>query len=247
MAVLKNKTQGNFTIVSQNIMRDRNLSIAERGMLITLLSLPDNWHLTIKGLCEILPDGKDKIGSTLNSLIEKGYVTREQSRGENGKFDSTDLEVHETPIPKDDDTQNGEKDPEAPSNTEISPYPENPDTANPDTEKPHPENPPQYNINIYNNNKLNTDKVCSEGTLSDSEYDELVSEFGKESVDYQINRIREKGYKGCHNFETIRKWCTERLNRAFHPTDPKPKKNSFFDFPQRDIDFDTLERRLVKN
>ncbi|MCR4655340.1 MAG: hypothetical protein K5770_03815 [Lachnospiraceae bacterium] len=62
MAVLKNKTQGNYTIVSQNIMRDKNLSLTERGMLLTLLSLPDNWHLTIMGLCQILPDGKDKIG-----------------------------------------------------------------------------------------------------------------------------------------------------------------------------------------
>lgn len=47
MAVLKNKTQGNYTIVSQNIMMDSNLSLNERGMLLTLLSLPDNWHLTI--------------------------------------------------------------------------------------------------------------------------------------------------------------------------------------------------------
>ena len=98
MAVLKNKTQGTYTIVSQNVMRDKNLSLSERGMLLTLLSLPDNWHLTIKGLSQILPDGKDKISNTLNSLIEKGYVTRVQSRGIRGKFDSTDLEVHEVPI-----------------------------------------------------------------------------------------------------------------------------------------------------
>ena len=77
MAVLKNKTQGNYTIVSQNIMHDKDLSLTERGMLLTLLSLPDNWHLTIMGLCQILPDGKDRISRTLNSLIDKGYVTRE--------------------------------------------------------------------------------------------------------------------------------------------------------------------------
>ena len=117
MAVLKNKTQGNFTIVSQSIMRDRNLSIAERGMLITLLSLPDNRHLTIKGLCEILPDGKDKKGSTLNSLIDKGYVIRERSMGENGKFDSMDLEVHETPV---------KKEPNVHTTGDLSPYPEKP-------------------------------------------------------------------------------------------------------------------------
>ena len=80
MAILKNKTQGNYTVVSQNIMRDNNLSLTERGMLLTLLSLSDNWNLTIKGLSQILPDGKEKISKTLNSLIEKGYVTRERSK-----------------------------------------------------------------------------------------------------------------------------------------------------------------------
>ena len=84
MAILKNKTQGNYTVVSQNIMRDRNLSLTERGMLLTLLSLPDNWNLTIKGLCQILPDGKDRVSKTLNSLIEKGYITREQNRDGGG-------------------------------------------------------------------------------------------------------------------------------------------------------------------
>ena len=54
MAILKNKTQGNYTIVSQNIMKDKNLSLTERGMLLTLLSLPDNWHLTVRGLSLIL-------------------------------------------------------------------------------------------------------------------------------------------------------------------------------------------------
>lgn len=103
MAVLKNKTQGNYTVVSMNIMKDRNLSLSERGMLLTLLSLPDNWHLTIMGLCQILPDGKDRISKTLNSLIDKGYVTREQGRNNGGKFDSTNLEVHESPIKVPDD------------------------------------------------------------------------------------------------------------------------------------------------
>lgn len=246
MAVLKNKTQGNFTIVSQNIMRDKNLSISERGMLITLLSLPDNWHFTIKGLCEILPDGKDKIAKTLNSLIEKGYVTREQSRGENGKFDSTDLEVHETPILKKDEPKSGSKEPETPIFTKISPCPEKPDTVNRDTENPLPENPPQYNTNISYNHKDNN-TVSSNDTLTDSEYDDLISEFGKDNVDYQIRKIKERSYKGCLNFETIRKWCRERLTRFIPGSYSTPRKNSFCDFPQRDYDFDELERKLVKN
>lgn len=254
MAVLKNKTQGNYTLVSQGIMMDRDLSLTERGMLLTLLSLPDNWHFTIAGLCKILPDGKDKIAKTLNSLIEKGYVTREQGRSDKGHFDSTNLEVHDFPmLPTDDDPDNGDREDETQQISDDSPCPENPDTVNPDTEKPCAENQPQYNTYISNTNKSNNNtsnmhRVCKADTLTDSEYDDLVSEFGKDSVDYQINRIRDHGYKGCYNFDTIKAWCKERLNRPVTTPPAGKKKNSFFNFMQRDdYDWDELERVLLCN
>lgn len=228
MAVLKNKTQGNYTLVSQNIVRDRNLSLTERGMLLTLLSLPDNWHFTIIGLCQIIPDGKDKVARTLNSLIEKGYVTREQGRGSSGKFDSTNIEVHQMPI-----------------KGESSPHTENPHTVNQDTDEPHADNPPQYNINILNTNRVNNYEVCKEGTLTDEEYEKLILEFGKASVDNQLRRISNNNYKGCCNYETIRTWCKERLERQNTASIVTQKKNSFFNFQQRTYDMKALERELV--
>ena len=250
MAVLKNKTQGNYTIVSQNIMRDRNLSLTERGMLLTLLSLPDNWNLTIKGLCQILPDGKDRVSKTLNSLIEKGYITREQNRDGGGKFDSTNLEVHETPISSPSPSPDGpgrKVIKEFPIKSELSPCPENPDAGNRDTGKPHAENPTQYINNKSNNYKSITQEVCKTDTLTDAEYDELVSEFGKVSVDYQIQRIRDRGYKGCLNYETIRTWCKERLGRPSAFKSLPPKKNVFCNFQQNEYDFEELEKQLLCN
>ena len=249
MAVLKNKTQGNYTMVSQNIMRDRHLSLAERGMLLTLLSLPDSWQLTIKGLCQILPDGKDKISKTLNSLIDKGYVTREQSRDGGGKFDSTILEVHETPVkptaPIDPDRKMIK---EFPKKSDVSPCPANPDTVYPNTEKPHPENPPQYINNKSNNYKSITKEVSSnDDTLTDNEYEDLVSEFGKGNVDYQIQRIRDRGYKGCLNYETLKTWCKERRDRPVTFPGAVPKKNSFCNFEQNDYDYGELEKLLLSN
>lgn len=247
MAILKNKTQGNYTIVSQNIMRDTNLSLSERGMLLTLLSLPDNWHLTIMGLCQILPDGKEKISKTLNSLIGKGYVTRIQSRGNRGQFDSTDLEVHETPIvPTNPPKKPHENFEERESITDSSPFPEYPDTVNSNTGNPYSENQTQYITNISNTNKSNINEVCMADTLSDSEYEQLISEFGKEIVDYQIQRIKNNGYKGCCNYKTLRTWCAERKNRQVAIPSYSVKKNSFNDFPQRtDYDFEELERKLL--
>ncbi len=247
MAVLKNKTQGNFTMVSQNIMRDKNLSLTERGMLLTLLSLPDNWNLTIMGLSKILPDGRDKIAKTINSLIEKGYVTREQCRGDSGKFNSTDLEVHQTPITPNDFQRKGQdNDNKSAMNSDVSPCTENPDTVKPIAGNPCTENPTQYNTNRSNIHTVNIHKECNSDTLSEQEYENLVSEYGQANVDYQIRRIKEHGYKGCNNYDTIKKWCMERLNRPITPPNYQPKKNSFCDFPQRtDIDFDALERKHI--
>jgi len=138
MAVLKNKTQGSYTIVSQNIMRDKTLTLTERGLLLTLFSLPDNWNFTIAGLNQILPDGREKISHTLNNLISKGYVTRIQSRGSKGQFESTDLEVHETPIRSSNPPDKPRNDDEPQEISDISPFPENPYTVNRDTENPYP-------------------------------------------------------------------------------------------------------------
>lgn len=243
MAVLKNKTQGNYTIVSQNIMRDRTLSLAERGLLLTLLSLPDKWNFTIAGLSQILPDGREKIARILNSLIAKGYVTRIQSRGIKGQFDSTDLEVHETPVrPSNPPGKPTGEDDETQEISGISPFPENPYTVNRDTVNPLTENTTQYITNKSNTYKSNNNKECKADTLSDSDYEKLISEFGKVSVDYTVQRIKDRGYQGCCNYETIHKWCTERKNRK----DP-PKSNSFCDYPQREYDFEALERQLLSS
>ena len=99
MPVLKNKTQGNYVNVYKGIVMDRSLSLKERGMMLTLLSLPDNWELTVAGLKKILPDGKAAICNCLSNLQSSGYLTREQSRGEGGMYGENVVEVHETPCP----------------------------------------------------------------------------------------------------------------------------------------------------
>ena len=250
MAVLKNKTQGNYTIVSQNIMRDQNLSLTERGMLLTLLSLPDNWNLTIKGLCQILPDGKDKVSKTLNSLIEKGYITREQNRDGRGKFDSTNLEVHESPITSTSpspNAQSGKVIKDISVKPDSSPCPENPYAGNRDTRKPHADNPTQYINNKSNNYKSIIQEVCKEDTLTDNEYKDLVSKFGKGNVDYQIQRIKNRGYKGCLNYNTVKTWCRERLDSPATFQNSPPKTNTFCNFQQNKYDFEELERQLLCN
>ena len=79
MPVLKNKTQGNYVNVYKGIAMDPALSLRDRGMMLTLLSLPDNWDFTTAGLRKILPDGKHSIKSSIDSLQGFGYLSKEQS------------------------------------------------------------------------------------------------------------------------------------------------------------------------
>ena len=55
--ILRNETQGNYVVVSQAIMHDRSLKLFDRGLLVTLISLPNNWHFTVDGLANILLEG----------------------------------------------------------------------------------------------------------------------------------------------------------------------------------------------
>lgn len=91
MDILRNKTQG-FTIVDNQILKDKNMGQRERGMYATLCSLPDGWELSVAGLNAILPDGKTAITNSLNLLEKYGYLTRSQRRVR-GRITGTEWEI----------------------------------------------------------------------------------------------------------------------------------------------------------
>ena len=73
------KAKNQFLRKSNNAMiRDQNLGGMERGVLLTMLSLPDNWNFSIRGLTCILPDGYTKISTALKKLEKAGYLVRER-------------------------------------------------------------------------------------------------------------------------------------------------------------------------
>ena len=86
MAILKNKTQNNFTMISNNVLRDKELSLKDRGVLCTLFSLPDGWKFSIGGLSAIVPDGVHAIRTSIVNLENLGYMERTKARGEDGKY-----------------------------------------------------------------------------------------------------------------------------------------------------------------
>ena len=111
MPRLKRYIQRSFTTVSNEFLRDQELSLVERGLLITLLSLPDGWNMSGRGLAAILPDGRDKIFNTLKKLEIKGYLKRENIR-ENGHFVDVEYQFCDSPVFKE-ENEKKEKEKEA--------------------------------------------------------------------------------------------------------------------------------------
>jgi predicted transcriptional regulator len=92
--VIKNKQ---YTTICNRIFKDKRLSLKAKGLLAMLLSLSDNWDLSINGLEVILKEGKDSIRTTVNELMKNGYIIREREKNKRGIFIGIKYIVFENP------------------------------------------------------------------------------------------------------------------------------------------------------
>lgn len=103
MAILRNESRNQYTVVNHSILRDDRLSLKGLGLLVKMLSLPDNWNFSEVGLISILKkDGQKSVRSGIKELEELGYLTRERARNEKGQIIDVIWTIRETPQ----DTQN---------------------------------------------------------------------------------------------------------------------------------------------
>ena len=59
-----------------------------------MLSLPEDWDYTTKGLARICRDGVDSICATVRELEDAGYIIRERVRNANGRLGSIEYTDH---------------------------------------------------------------------------------------------------------------------------------------------------------
>ena len=134
-----------YTVMSNYHLRDRRLSAKEMGLLSFVLSLPDDWDFTIRGLIGLMRDGKDSIYGALRNLEAFGYVRRRQRRNAKGQLSRVEYSFFEQP----------QTAPQPPEKLEIPafvPRAENPEAVDaPHTENPHAGNPSQRNTKLTNN------------------------------------------------------------------------------------------------
>ena len=146
MAVFRIERTRDYTVMSNHHLRNRALSLKAKGLLSMMLSLPDDWNYTTRGLAKICKEGVDAIGGALRELEGAGYIVRHQLRDRQGRISDTEYVIYEQP-----------QLPETPGPDTAGPDTDSPDTENPYLDKPDTEKPAELNIEKSNTQKSKTD------------------------------------------------------------------------------------------
>ena len=144
MAVFRIERTRDYTVMSNHHLRNANLSLKAKGLLSMMLSLPEDWNYTTRGLAKICKEGVGAIGAALRELEAAGYIVRHKLRDRQGRISDTEYVIYEQPQLRKPDT-------------------DSPDTENPYMDKPDTEKPAELNIE-----KSNTQKSITQGASTDS-------------------------------------------------------------------------------
>jgi hypothetical protein len=102
---IRNKT-ANFTVVDNDAFKRNDLSLGAKGLLIFLLTLPDDWQIYKSSLHNHFTNGKHAISTAFDELKNMGYIKSELKHDDKGKFAGYDYTVHEHPLSENPITDN---------------------------------------------------------------------------------------------------------------------------------------------
>ena len=183
MAVFRIDKTRDYTVMSNHHLRNTALSLKAKGLLSLMLSLPDSWDYTTKGLAAICKDGIDSICSTIKELEQHGYIIRERVRNDKGQLTTIEYTILEQP-----ETVS----PEQEKPKRENPVLDNPVLDNPEQGFPKQENPAQLNTNISNTKKSSTNTSTTDSIKSYQKEEPNVKKRGKDKMGYdEMNAYRE--------------------------------------------------------
>ena len=148
MAVFRIEKTRDYTVMANHHLRNTALSLKAKGLLSLMLSLPEDWDYTTKGLARICRDGVDSICATVRELEDAGYIIRERVRNANGRLGSIEYTILEQPRPP--EPKPGK--PERENPVQVKPVLDSPVLGKPEQEKP-----AQLNTKESSNQVSNTD------------------------------------------------------------------------------------------
>ena len=157
MAVFRVEKNSGYTVMSNHHLRNQELSLKAKGLLSQMLSLPDNWDYTLKGLSLINREKIDAIREAIRELERAGYIVRSRERDEKGRLRGADYIIYELP-----------QKPVSDLPTLENPTLDNPTQENPTLENPTLENPTQLNKDILRTDLSKKEKSITDLSSTDS-------------------------------------------------------------------------------
>ena len=121
--IIRRKQNSNFTTIPNRPIQDDRLNFEALGLLVFLLSKPNNWQVNLAHLATRGDLGRDKSQGLMRCLIEAGYVVRQQRRTtKSNRFTQFEYVVYDEPQGK------GASVSETDIKSNKTPQPENPVT-----------------------------------------------------------------------------------------------------------------------
>jgi len=182
---LPKDSDNRFAMVDRRFLSDDHLSWEAKGLLVYLLSMPNDWSFHPKEIRTHGPAGRDKFSRMLRELECAGYIRRSKWRDASGKWRWA-WEVFESPELSESAYFEEFTETENPSvaNFEKSTVTEKPFTVKPSPEKPFTEDPFTENPSIYLDCQTNTDSTNTDWTNTEAQrgdnfmHDTAVHEIG---------------------------------------------------------------------
>lgn len=158
------RPQSHYTIISNDVLRDQNLSFRARGILASILSRPDNWRTDSESLARESKEGRTAILTALKELEQVGYLQRKKYQNEKGHWVTESL---------------------------VFDKPQNPTYGNPTSVEPTSDNPTLLE-ELYKNELEEVDITQSGINASDvvaSYVDQHMETFGEKPPSRSIGRL----------------------------------------------------------
>ena len=183
MGVFRVNKNRNYTVMSNVHLRDKALPLKAKGLLSLMLSLPEDWDYSMRGLAKLSADGLDSTRAAIKALERSGYVVRRQLYDSRGRFSNNEYTVFEIPQPS-------------------SPSSDLPLTGKPSTEKPLSDaplsgKPSQINtdqvITQERNTDLNNYQSINLDRMDRMDERERYKEIIEENIEYEIMKDRPDG------------------------------------------------------
>ena len=250
MSKIRKVYKNDFTIVSTSMYRDKHLTFKLRGLLGTMMSLPDDWDFSIAGLAALTDDGESSVRSGLKQLEKLGYLKRERIL-DKGKIVDWVYHFSDYPAYLDNSTSEGGNNGGC-NNKELG---QKPLVENQQLENPHVENCTQLNIqkeniqeeniSIYNDDD-NISGIYSGSAAFENPVvvnDDLTDSFSNGSIEGDI--LSENMAYDCfedEQFDRFKEDCKESLD-DFNKAHKNMKTPSLYRF--KDIAMDWIRAKEI--